>query len=117
MVALVEVPGAMVLNPSRERSPTRRPKSTAVGVESAVTEVELLLSVMLLMVMLNATTDETGASSPVTKTWDLLLGFWLEVELTPLQPKPTATTSARTSTRAQRFIASSLKIGQVLSEN
>jgi hypothetical protein len=67
-VALVYVPAATVLKPKSERKPTNWPKSTRVGVESTCAVVEPLLSVMLLMVILNAMTEETGASSPVAKT-------------------------------------------------
>ncbi len=68
IVALLYVPGAIVLKANSERSPISRPKSTAVGVVSACTLVELLLRVILSMVTLKPTTDDTGASSPTTKT-------------------------------------------------
>jgi hypothetical protein len=104
----------MVLNPSSDRSPTSRPKSTAVGVESAVTVLDPLLSVTLLMVMLNATTDETGASSPVTKTCDLLVEEELELELwlpPPPQPVEMAAISARTHIEKKRFMSNSYNQG------
>jgi hypothetical protein len=102
-VALVYVPAGTVLNPSRERSPISRPKSTAVGVESTCTEVELLLSVMLLMVMLNATTEGKGASSPVTNTVELPDPDVVD-EVPPPHPINVSAVSARTTAITDLFI-------------
>jgi hypothetical protein len=90
-----------VLNPSSERKPTSLPKSTAVGVESTVTLLDPFVvpvfSIILSMVMLNATTDETGASSPVTNTADCVpLPAPLEVlPLPPPQPVKAINTIAQ----------------------
>jgi hypothetical protein len=67
-VTLLYVPGATVLKPRSVRSPISRAKSTDCGVDSAETVAELLFRVMLSMVTLKPTTDDEGASSPVTKT-------------------------------------------------
>jgi hypothetical protein len=56
-VTLVYVPSGIVLNPSSVRRPISRAKSTASGVETALTVEELLLSVMLSIVTLKPTTD------------------------------------------------------------
>ncbi len=76
-----------MLKPNSDRKPTSRPKSTAVGVESNCTVLELLFKVMLLIVILKATTDDTGASSAVVKicAW-VFCGVDDGGELTPLQP-------------------------------
>src|ERR1700747_3619351 len=95
----------MVLNPSRERKPTKRPKSTAVGVLNATTALEPLLRVILSIVILKATTDETGASSPVTKTWDCPFALELDVELAPPQPVHVVASNASINTKAKRLMA------------
>src|SRR5579872_943665 len=62
----------MALNPMSARSPIRRAKSTASGEEIALTDDVLLFSVRLSMVTLKPTTEEAGASSPVTNTLPVL---------------------------------------------
>src|SRR5580698_52144 len=73
MVALLYVSAGTALKPSKERRPTKRAKSTLVG---AVNTCGVLLApfrVIVFKVMLNDSTEGTGASSPVTKTADGLV--------------------------------------------
>src|SRR5579872_5657575 len=99
----------MVLNPSSVRSPIRRAKSTASGDEIALAVDELLFSVRLLMVTLKPTTDEAGASSPVTNTLPVLaLEFeFCDEEFDDPQPTPIMLSPSSKATAKILFIADS----------
>jgi hypothetical protein len=64
---------------------------------------------MLLIVMLKATTDDTGASSPVVKTCALLFCVVDGELLTPLQPAKLSARASNPATDGNRFISSSCK--------
>jgi hypothetical protein len=68
------VSAGTALNPSKERSPTKRAKSTVVGALKTCTGLlPVPFRAMLFIVMLKDSTEGNGASSLVTKTADGLL--------------------------------------------
>src|SRR5579872_452365 len=99
----------MALNPMSARSPIRRAKSTASGEEIALTDDVLLFSVRLSMVTLKPTTDEAGASSPVTNTLPVLaLEFeFCDEEFDDPQPTPIMLSPSSKATAKILFIADS----------
>src|ERR1700757_4456298 len=107
IVALAYVPGATELKPIRVRKPSRRAKSTVCAVESTLTLEDPLFRVMLFKVTLKASTDGSGASSPVTNTADCWL-FCVAVtdDEEPELPQATANASRpnKAETASNRFI-------------